>query len=213
MTSRTVAAVLFDMDGTLVDSTALVESIWTAFATRHDLDPATVIAYAHGRPTSATVHEFVAEERRYADELTLIHSAELVDKPDVREIPGAAALVAAIPPERMAIVTSASGEVARHRLSAVGITPPAILITADDVTEGKPSPQGYRAAMQALRAGAPQSIVFEDAEAGVLAGLASGATTIVVGAHNSPSTQGLSRIPDFRNVTAQSCRRGVELSW
>lgn len=213
MTSLTFQAVLFDLDGTLVDSTALVESVWSAFAARNGLSPTDVISYAHGRPSRATVDRFIAKTGRRAHELARIRSAELLATTPVREIPGAVAFVASVPPHRMAIVTSASRKVALHRLNAVGIVPPATLITADDVTDGKPSPQGYNAAMQALGAEARQSVVFEDAEAGVLAGQASGATTTVVGSHDSPSTQGLFRIADFRGVKAQSYRRGVEITW
>lgn len=213
MTSLTVDAVLFDMDGTLVDSTSLVESIWTAFAARNGLNPAGVISYAHGRPTQATVHKFIAEDAQRAEELAEIHSMELGNTTAVQEIPGASALVAVLPPGRTAIVTSASREVALHRLRAVGITPPEVLITAEDVTEGKPSPQGYGAALRALDAEASRSVVFEDAEAGILAGLASGATTVVVGPHESEATRGLHRIRDFQTVHVQSRRRGVDLTW
>lgn len=213
MTSLTVHAVLFDMDGTLVDSTSLVESIWTEFAARNGLDPTTVISFAHGRPTRATVHEFIPTDAQRIEELALIHSMELSATMSVQEIPGAAALIGALPAERTAIVTSASREVALHRLRIVGITPPAVLITAEDVTAGKPSPQGYDAALRALDADASRSVVFEDAEAGILAGRASGATTVVVGDHDSHATKDLSRLPDFRSVRADVRRREMELTW
>lgn len=209
----TVEALLFDMDGTLVDSTELVESIWTEFAARHGLDAAAVIAFAHGRPTSATVDEFLPATDVRHSELELIHSAELAGTDGVREIPGAAALMAALPPNRVAIVTSASRAVALTRLEAVGIAPPDVLITATDVTEGKPSPEGYNSALTALKTPAANSIIFEDAEAGILAGLASGATTVVVGEHRGAAAEGLLRVPDFRAVSARTYRRGVELSW
>lgn len=206
-------ALLFDMDGTLVDSTELVEAIWRAFSERNDLEFTEVIEFAHGRPTTATLREFTTDDAHFDREMKRITDEEAAGSDAVREIPGAAALLGNIPRDRFAVVTSASREIAVQRLAATGIAIPDVLITADDVTEGKPSPEGYRSALRLLNAAATESAVFEDAEAGILAGLASGACTVVVGGYTSPTTEGLLRVSDFRKVQAQTFRRKVVLSW
>ncbi|APZ33899.1 hypothetical protein BOH66_06245 [Microbacterium aurum] len=213
MTSIHADALLFDMDGTLVDSTELVESIWRAFASRNGLDFAEVIEFAHGRPTSATVRRFSDDDAHFAIEMTRITDEEIAGSDAVREVPGAADFIGSIGRDRLAVVTSASRQIAVQRLVATGIAVPDVLITADDVAQGKPSPEGYRAALRQLSAAASESVVFEDAEAGLLAGIASGARTVVVGDYASDSTAGLLRIPDFLNLEAQMLRRKVVITW
>ena len=200
------AAVLFDMDGTLVDSTAVVEAVWAEFADRFDVDLVELLAHAHGRLTIDTVSTFCPPG---SDPVAL--SAELTDQEltqldGIVEIPGAARLVADL--ERagcpVAVVTSAPRELAIRRMDAAGVAQPDVLVSAEDVTEGKPSPQGYLLAAAQLGVPAADCVVFEDAEAGLRAAVASGGQVVVVGSHESPTTAAVPRVADLRPVEVAS---------
>ncbi|MEY9951758.1 HAD-IA family hydrolase [Leifsonia sp. EB34] len=195
------AGFLFDMDGTLVDSHAVVESVWGEFGRRHGLDPAELLAYAHGRQAVDTVAHFLphlsAEQRA---ELVAALVAEEVTRTDgIVEVPGAAALVAGLTASGvpMAVVTSAPRALAVARLEAAGVPVPAVLVAAEDVSRGKPDPQGYLLAAERLGVPIEGCVVFEDAEAGLVAAVASGGRVVVVGGHASATTEGLERLRDY----------------
>jgi sugar-phosphatase len=199
--SRTTDAVLFDMDGTLVDSAAAVEASWTEFADEHGLDPAEVIAAVHGVRAAESIARYLpaaevpAATRRLLDrELTLLDG--------VVAIPGAVELLAALPAAGVpvAIVTSAPRDLALARLGAAGIPVPDVIVTAEDVAHGKPAPDCYLEGARRLGADPARCLVFEDADAGVRAGLTAGARVIVVGELDSPVAAGLARIPDYREI-------------
>ncbi|MFK0120335.1 HAD-IA family hydrolase [Streptomyces sp. NPDC090994] len=175
------SVLLFDMDGTLVDSTALVESTWADFSARHRTDLAEVLAYAHGRPTRETVAHFVADPERAAAETRRLVAHEQSETTGITEIPGARAFLAALPRGSWAIVTSAGRKLAEVRLAAAGLPLPEVLVSADDVVRGKPHPEGYLRAAARLGVAPGDTVVFEDSGAGVRAGLASGARTVVIG--------------------------------
>ncbi|WP_205124222.1 MULTISPECIES: HAD-IA family hydrolase [Tsukamurella] len=182
MTNSTPPALLFDMDGTLVDSTALVEDTWGGFAAVHGLDLTTVLAFAHGRPTAATVHHFLRDPDVADRETARLVAHEEATTEGVREVPGARAVLGGLPPESWAVVTSASRTLARNRMRAAGLPLPGVLVSADDVVRGKPDPEGYLLAANALGVDITSAVVFEDSPAGVRAGRASGARTVVIGA-------------------------------
>lgn len=197
-----VGAVLLDMDGTLVDSTAVVEAMWSAFAAEHGLDEAVLIPASHGRQTLDTMRDFLPSadgvelrrlERAFTDE-------EVRRTDGVVEILGAAALVDALAGLPVAVVTSASAELAISRMQAAGVPVPATLVTPADITRGKPDPEGYLHAAEVLGIPITDCVVFEDAEAGIAAAGASGAHVVVVGAHESAATTGLVRVPHLRSV-------------
>ena len=176
----TAEAILFDIHGTLVDSTPVVERTWRSWASHHDVDIEEVLRVCHGRRSEDTVAMFVPEEDRAAATLEL-EQLELHDLDDVTALPAAARLLASLPADRWAAVTSGSQQLMRARLAVAGLPVPAVLIAADDVTEGKPSPQGYRLAAERLGVDIRRCIVVEDAPAGIDAGLASeAAATIAV---------------------------------
>ncbi|WP_062078952.1 HAD-IA family hydrolase [Demequina globuliformis] len=200
-TQIAVDAVLFDMDGTLVDSNALVDVVWTEFAHAHDLNPAEVLAYAHGRPSRVTVAHYLSDASSIATWNDHIHHLEATMFGAVVEIPGARALVEALPRERWAVVTSAIREPARERIRAVGIDVPEVLIGADDVSRGKPDPEGYLAAARDLGVDPRRCVVFEDTDAGVRAGLAAGCTTVVVGQGTSEVLDRQLRVRDLTQVS------------
>lgn len=199
----TAQALLFDMDGTLVDSTVVVERTWNTFAERHGLDPQRILATSHGRRTEETVARFAPAGIDVEEETKRIVAAEVSDVDGVVATPGASALLAAIPARRWALVTSASRELAERRMGAAGLPLPDVMITADDVVHGKPAPEGYLAAAAALGTAAADTVAFEDAEAGLLAARASGAVTILVGDHVGPAGEGLIHLPDLRQLDVQ----------
>ncbi|THV42242.1 HAD-IA family hydrolase [Glycomyces buryatensis] len=213
MSDETLSAevVLFDMDGTLVDSTKVVERTWRRFAERHGLDAESILAVSHGRPTAATVARFATQGMHVAAETAVLQAEELDDVDGIVEVPGARALLETLDPERWAVVTSADRELTKRRMGAAGLPMPRILVSADDVTVGKPDPQGYRSAAQILGVDPASAVVFEDAEAGLMAARASGAAPIVVGDYAGPAAEGLTRIPDLRPVRIQREGRGLSV--
>ncbi|WP_434316290.1 HAD-IA family hydrolase [Leifsonia sp. P73] len=192
---------LFDMDGTLVDSHAVVEAVWSEFGRRHGLDPAEILAYAHGRQAVDTVAHFFPDlpaERR-AELVAGLVTEELTRTDGIVELPGAVALLTALAEAGapVAIVTSAPRELAIVRLEAAGVPVPDVLVAAEDVSRGKPDPQGYLLAADRLGVPIGRCVVFEDAEAGLVAAVASGGRVVVVGAHSSATTDGLERLRDY----------------
>ncbi|RDV46015.1 phosphatase [Leifsonia sp. ku-ls] len=194
------------MDGTLVDSTPVVEAVWTSFGERHGIDPAALLAYAHGRQAVDTIAHFLPElsvaER---DGLVSDLVAEEVTRTDgIVQIPGAVALLEGLIADGapVAVVTSAPRELAVARLRAAGVPVPEVLVAAEDVSRGKPDPEGYRRAAALLGVPVEDCVVFEDAEAGLAAAVASGARVVVVGRHASHTTQGLARLADYTGFRA-----------
>jgi sugar-phosphatase len=176
-----VSAILFDMDGTLVDSTVMVEQMWGEFAAANGVEHQDVIAFAHGRPSRDTIAKFTSSASDVDDWVQTVTRWEEERFDDVVAIPGARELVAAVPDDRWAIVTSALRGPARRRLIVQGFPDPKVLVGADDVVNGKPAPDGYRAAARALGFAPGECVVFEDTEAGLEAGRAAGCTVVSVG--------------------------------
>jgi sugar-phosphatase len=172
-------AVLFDMDGTLVDSTAIVERHWGRWAAGHGFDVADILRVSHGRPTIETLR-LVAPHLATTEEAAALDAGEADDVEGLRAVPGARELIASLPPDRWAVVTSAGRALATRRLQAASIPLPRVLVTSDDVPLGKPNPLGYVEAARALRAAGSRSVVFEDAPVGVQAGRAAGALVVGV---------------------------------
>jgi sugar-phosphatase len=204
------AGFLFDMDGTLVDSTAVVEHVWTEFCRRHGLDPVELLAFAHGRQAVDTIAHFLprltdAERAGLAAGLV---AEELTRTDGIVEIPGAAALLTRLTAEGapVAVVTSAPRDLAVTRMRAAGVPVPPVLVAAEDVARGKPDPQGYLLAAERLGAPIAGCVVFEDAEAGLTAAVASGARVVVVGDHESAATAGLPRLHDYADLEAALAR-------
>jgi len=204
----TARALLLDMDGTLVDSTALVEEIWTIFARRFGHDPADLMRRIHGVRAADSIARFAPAGSDVPALLAELDRLELDGSPATVEIPGARDLVAALPAASHALVTSAGPALARARLAGAGIRVPDVVISADDVTAGKPDPSGYLLAAERLGVDPADAIVYEDAEAGIRAGLAAGMRVVVVGDHASDATVGLPRVLDHRGTTVEA-RDGV----
>ena len=172
------AAVLFDMDGTLVDSDAVIERSWRAWCARYRVDYDTLIAAAHGVPAAETARRFLTgrSEAEIVEAGAWALAQEYADVDGVVATDGALDLLAALDAHGIpwAVVTSADLRLAGIRFAAVGITPP-LMITSDDVTAGKPDPQGYLLAAAALGVDIADTLVVEDSAPGVAAGRAAGA--------------------------------------
>jgi HAD superfamily hydrolase (TIGR01509 family) len=175
-----VRAVLLDMDGTLVDSDAAVERAWVAWAGEFGVDPAAALAIAHGSPAESTVHRLLAELDTDAVAAAAQRQLDLQydDLVDVVAAPGAGELLGTLDTLGLpwAVVTSADARLAKARLDAVGIDPPA-LVTSEDVRAGKPDPEGYLLAARRLGVAPAACLVVEDSEPGLAAGRAAGART------------------------------------
>jgi sugar-phosphatase len=202
---RAVAGVLLDMDGTLVDSTAVVESMWRRFATRYDVDHTRILRYSHGRLTVDTVAAFLPAGYSVQDAAAALEAEQLHQLDGIVEIPGAGRFLRELAGAgaRVGVVTSAPRELAIRRLAAAGLALPPVLVTAEDVEVGKPSPEGYVRGAAALGCPVQDCVIFEDAEAGIRAAVATKAWTVVVGGHESSTTSGLPRIADFHPVRAR----------
>ncbi|GAA1499193.1 HAD-IA family hydrolase [Paeniglutamicibacter kerguelensis] len=194
-------ALLFDMDGTLVDSTAVVEDLWTDFARQYGIDIGELLEYSHGRQTLDTLRRFLPGSNGDLARLAAELEAQEVTRVDgIIEVPGAGAFLDQLGKIPHAVVTSAGRTLAETRLRAAGLPIPEVLVAAEDVIAGKPSPEGYLQAAAELGVDISACVVFEDAPAGLQSAVNSGATTVVVGTHESPLTKRLSRIENFRGL-------------
>jgi mannitol-1-/sugar-/sorbitol-6-phosphatase len=166
MDSFSCQAILFDLDGVLVDSTPCVTRAWKAWAQERGLDPGYVIHVAHGQRTIETVRT-VAPHLDAERETDLIEQRELNDTDGLRVLPGAKHLLTSLPSGRYIIVTSGTRQLATKRLQVAGLRVPSKMITADDVTRGKPDPEPYLAGAAALGFEPNTCAVFEDAPSGI----------------------------------------------
>lgn len=172
-------AILFDLDGILVDSTPAVARVWARWAADHGIEPALAIAQAHGRRSIETIRA-IAPQMNAEKENLAVEQMEIEDKEGVTAIPGAARLLNSLPQDRFAIVTSATRGLARARLGYAGLPLPRNLVTADDVTKGKPSPEPYLKGAALLRIAPRDCLVFEDAPAGIASAHAAGMQVIAI---------------------------------
>ncbi|MFV4914291.1 HAD-IA family hydrolase [Microbacterium lacticum] len=185
------------MDGTLVDSTPIVEELWREFANNHSLSYGELVQFAHGRPTRDTIAHFLPPGA-VGSELRAFEKQELTRTNGIRAVPGAGALLAAIAEFPTALVTSATDKLARFRMSVAGLPIPPIVVAADGVTEGKPSPQPYLRAAALLGIPIQDCLVFEDALAGVVSATRARAQLIVVG--TDQLVDGVPHVRDFTQV-------------
>jgi mannitol-1-/sugar-/sorbitol-6-phosphatase len=178
-------AVLFDLDGVLVDSTAVVERHWAAWADRHGVDLQAIRRAMHGRRSLDTIRQVAPHLDAVAEGLG-VDQAQAADGDGVRAIPGAAALLDDLSGATWAVVTSGPGFLARARLGMAGLPEPRVVISGDTVDRGKPDPAAYEAAATALGLSPAACLVVEDAPAGVQAALAAGMRVVGVLTHHAP---------------------------
>jgi sugar-phosphatase len=197
----TAAAALFDMDGTLVDSTAVVEGLWARFCREHGVDVDELLGFSHGRRTPDIVRRFLstAPPDEIAAVVAELERRELQADDGIVEIPGAGELLRRLEVP-WAVVTSAPRQLAVRRLAAAGLPAPEVLVPAEDVPRGKPAPDSYLRAAALLGVDAGACVALEDAEPGVRSALDAGARVVVVGGLDTGLTRLLDRVPDLRGV-------------
>ena len=185
---RAFAAFLFDMDGTILSSIACAERVWTRWAQRHGLDVAAFLPTIHGMRAVETIRNQNLAGIDVQAEADWITREEMDDVDGIAAIAGVAAFLGALPLHRWAVVTSAPRELALRRIAAAGLPAPPMLVTADDVANGKPAPDCFLLAASRLGVRASDCLVFEDAPAGIAAAEAAGARVLVVRATHAHVT-------------------------
>ncbi|WP_339521705.1 HAD-IA family hydrolase [Pseudomonas sp. EL_65y_Pfl2_R96] len=178
--NRSYRAFLFDMDGTVLNSIAAAERIWTIWALRHGVDVETFLPTIHGVRAIDTINRLALPGVDAEAEAAWITEAEIDDVEGVVEVSGAASFLKSLPANQWAIVTSAPRALALRRMAAAGIPEPGVMVTAEDVSAGKPDPAGYRLAARRLQVEPAECLIFEDAAVGIRAGEAAGANVMVI---------------------------------
>lgn len=203
-------AFLFDMDGTLLNSIAAAERVWSTWAERHGLDVAAFLTTIHGARAIDTITRQALPGVDPKVEAQWITEAEINDVEGVVAIGGAVEFLNGLPGDQWALVTSAPRELALRRLAAAGIEPPAVLVTAEDVASGKPDPACYVLGAQRLGVPVRECLVFEDATVGIRAGVAAGADVMVVTAtHLKPMATAHATIQDYEQLRVQRDTDGL----
>jgi mannitol-1-/sugar-/sorbitol-6-phosphatase len=211
--TRPFAALLFDMDGTLISSIASAERIWSRWAAAHGLDVATFLPTIHGVRSVETIRRLNLPGVDPEAEAAAITAAEMEDVADITEIPGARAFLATLPAEHWAIVTSAPRALALRRLAAADMPAPALMVAAEDVAQGKPAPDCFLLAARRLGVAADACCVFEDAPAGIRAAESAGTSVVVVTAtHHEPMPTGHPAISNYRKLRAVTDPDGLRLT-
>ncbi|MFD8417364.1 HAD-IA family hydrolase [Streptomyces sp. NPDC059650] len=206
----TARALLLDMDGTLVNSDAVVERCWREWAVSHGLDPEAALKVVHGRQGYATMAILLPErpmEVNHAENAVML-ARETADTEGVVPVGGAAAFMAAIGGLPHALVTSADATLATARMTAAGLPMPEVRVTAECVGASKPDPEGFLKGAAELGVDPADCIVFEDSGAGIAAGHAAGMRVIGIGpraAEHAPTAH----VPDLTAVRVTTTPTGA----
>ena len=177
MVQTSCSALLFDLDGVLVDSTPAVVRVWTKWAVAHGFDPEEVVHRAHGRPSISTIRDYLPNADHELENLVVLNG-EIEDLEGVIALPGTGDLLNALPANRWTIVTSCARPLAEVRIRAGGLPIPEKLVTSTDITHGKPHPEPYLKGAAVLGFPIGDCIVFEDVPAGIRSGKSAGARVV-----------------------------------
>lgn len=177
MTQIHCAALLFDLDGVLINSTPAVARVWRRWAVEHGFNPDEVVARAHGRPSLTTVREYLPNADHEAENRE-VERREIEDLEGVVPLPGALELLTALPEDRWTIATSCTRPLAEVRIKAAGLPVPKRLVTSNDITHGKPDPEPYMKAASILGFPTAKCVIFEDVPAGIRSGKGAGGKVI-----------------------------------
>jgi mannitol-1-/sugar-/sorbitol-6-phosphatase len=172
-------AILFDLDGVLVDSTAAVARVWRQWALEHGLDPESVIDEAHGRRSIETIR-ILAPHLDAEQENIRVESMEIADRRGVKALPGADRMLSELTAQRFTVVTSATRALAAARMQHAGLSLPSRFVSADDVHEGKPSPEPFLKGAELLGYAPADCLVFEDTTSGIASARAGGMSVIAL---------------------------------
>ncbi|KQT47426.1 glycerol-3-phosphatase [Aureimonas sp. Leaf454] len=193
------------MDGTLITSIEATTRVWEAWGRSHGLDVETLMPTIHGVRAIDTIRRLGLPGVDAQAEADALLAAEIADTGGVAPIDGALAFVASLPSERWAIVTSAPRALAERRLAVAGLRPPAVLVTAEDVSRGKPAPDCFQLAAERLGYRAENCLVCEDALAGIAGGVAAGAAVLVITAtHTHTIETGHPMTPSYVDIRAEA---------
>jgi mannitol-1-/sugar-/sorbitol-6-phosphatase len=177
MTTVSTQALLFDMDGVLINSIPAVERVWSRWAAERGFNVQEVLRHAHGRPSIATLRDLLPDADHEAEN-RIVEQAEIDDVADIVPLPGVKELLAALPHDRWAIVTSCTRPLAEVRIRAAGLPTPELFITANEIMHGKPNAEPYLKGAAGLGFSPQECIVVEDALAGIASGKNAGARVI-----------------------------------
>jgi sugar-phosphatase len=175
----TARALLFDLDGVLVDSTPVITRIWEKWAAEYGFPPEQTAREAHGRPSLESIRELLPDADHEALNRDL-EQREIDDTDGVVPLPGIVALLASLPPERWTVVTSCTLPLAEARIRAAGLHIPPKMVTSSDISNGKPHPEPYIKGAEALGFPATDCIAFEDAPAGIISAKAAGSRVVAL---------------------------------
>lgn len=213
-TTLEVEAILFDNDGVLIDSTHVVEESWRTFASWYDLPVDDVLAIVHGRRSRDVIETFASAVpvppedawRRYID-------ACLTDFVHVDVLPGVTGLLTSLPPANWAVVTSGTRIVTTARMTAANLPTPPAMVTAEDITIGKPDPAPYLKGAELLGIAPADCLVVEDAPAGIESGTRAGCQTLaLLTTHERASLAGATAYAaDLRAVSVEVCATGLRV--
>ncbi|MER6027981.1 HAD-IA family hydrolase [Streptomyces sp. NPDC001851] len=209
-TVLTARALLLDMDGTLVNSDAVVERVWRRWAGRHGLDGDEVMKVVHGRQGHASMAVLLPGrpvEENLADNARLL-AEETADTDGVVEIPGARAFLASLRGLPHALVTSADVPLSTARMNAAGLPLPEVRVTAESVGASKPDPEGFLKGAAELGVAPADCVVFEDSGAGIAAGRAAGMTVVGVGPRAGAHAPDVT-VPDLTRVRVEAAADGA----
>jgi mannitol-1-/sugar-/sorbitol-6-phosphatase len=170
-------ALLFDMDGVLIDSTPAVARVWRQWAIEHGFEPESTIRMAHGRPSIATLRDLLPDADHEAENRE-VERREIEDTEGVVALPGSRELLLELPNDRWAVVTSATRPLAEARLRVAGLPIPRFFLTSNDIVHGKPDPEPYIKGANLLGLSAADCLVVEDVPAGIRSGKGAGARVI-----------------------------------
>jgi sugar-phosphatase len=179
MPNFSCSAILFDLDGVLIDSTRSVSRQWHMWAVENAIDPETVLAFAHGVRSIEVIRQLAPHLDAVAETIRL-EKREAEDTDGVAVMPGAAELLRAIPLDRWCVVTSGTRHLATSRLRLGNLPLPEVLVSADEVVNGKPDPEPYLKGAQLLGMNPEECLVIEDAPAGIRSAHAGGMKVIAI---------------------------------
>jgi mannitol-1-/sugar-/sorbitol-6-phosphatase len=210
-----VAGILFDMDGVLVSSIGSVNRCWRKWAEHYGLPNAETVQIEHGTRAVDMIAR-LKPDLDVAEGLKFIEDLEIDDVADLKVLPGARALLGSLPPERWAIVTSATYRLLLGRLRAAELPVPERIISAEMVERGKPDPEPYRRGAELIHSPAAECLVVEDAPSGVGAGIAAGCRVLgVLGTHKEAELRAAGAtwiVRSLEDVSAQTRPNGLTLS-
>jgi sugar-phosphatase len=208
------AGILFDMDGVLVSSIGSVNRCWKLWAAHYGLPNADSVQIEHGTRAVDMIAKLIPG-MDVAEGLRLIEDMEIEDVSDLKVLPGARALLESLPPERWAIVTSATYRLLLGRLKAADLPVPERIISGDMVERGKPDPEPYRRGAELIQSPPAECIVVEDAPSGVDAGVAAGCRVLgVLGTHSDAELRAAGAswiVRSLEDVSSQAGPQGLVL--